>query len=30
VSGNHIDPDLAFELFVLDRPLPGERVEPVA
>jgi uncharacterized protein YbcI len=30
VSGNHIDPDLAFELFVLDRAVPSERVEPGA
>jgi hypothetical protein len=30
VSGNHIDPDLAFELFVLDRAVPGERVDPGA
>ena len=26
-SGNRIDPDLAFELFVLDRAVPGERVD---
>lgn len=24
MSSNHIDPDLATELFVLDRPVPGE------
>jgi uncharacterized protein YbcI len=30
VSGNHIAPDLAFELFVLDRPVPGEPVDPGA
>jgi uncharacterized protein YbcI len=28
LSGNHIDPDLAFELFVLDRAVPGEPVDP--
>lgn len=28
MSGNHIDPDLAFELFVLDRAVPGEPVDP--
>ena len=30
LSGNHIDPDLAFELFVLDRAVPGEPVDPRA
>jgi uncharacterized protein YbcI len=30
VSGNHIDPDVAFELFVLDRAVPGERLDPGA
>ena len=25
MSGNHIAPDLAVELFVLDRPVPGDR-----
>ena len=30
VSGNHIAPDLAVELFVLDRPVPGEPVDPGA
>ena len=30
MSGNHIDPDLAFELFVLDRAVPGEPVDPRA
>lgn len=30
MSGNHIDPDLTFELFVLDRAVPGERMEPGA
>lgn len=30
VSGIHIDPDLAFELFVLDRAVTGEPVDPVA
>jgi uncharacterized protein YbcI len=25
ISGNQISPDLAAELFVLDRPVPGER-----
>jgi uncharacterized protein YbcI len=29
LSGNHIDPDLAFELFVLDRAVPGEPVGAV-
>jgi uncharacterized protein YbcI len=24
MGANHIEPDLAFELFVLDRPVPGE------
>jgi uncharacterized protein YbcI len=24
MSSNHIDPDLASELFILDRPVPGE------
>jgi uncharacterized protein YbcI len=24
MSANHIDPDVTAELFVLDRPLPGE------
>jgi uncharacterized protein YbcI len=28
LSAAHIGPDLVFELFVLDRPLPGERVDP--
>jgi len=28
VSGNHIDPDVTFELFVLDRSVPGERLDP--
>ena len=30
LSGNHIAPDLAVELFVLDRPVPGQPVEPTA
>jgi uncharacterized protein YbcI len=30
VSGNHIDPDVVFELFVLDRAVPGERLDPGA
>ena len=28
MSGNHIDPDLAVELFVLDRAVPGEPADP--
>lgn len=30
LSGNHIGPDLAFELFVLDRPVEGEQAHPDA
>jgi uncharacterized protein YbcI len=28
ISTNHVDPDMAAELFVLDRPVPGERRPP--
>ena len=27
LSGSHIEPDLVFELFVLDRPLPGDHAD---
>jgi uncharacterized protein YbcI len=30
LSGNHIEPDMAVELFVLDRPPAGDLVDPVA
>ena len=30
LSGSHIGPDLLFELFVLDRPLPGEHADPAS
>lgn len=30
MSGNHIGPDLAFELFVLDRPVAGDAADPPA
>jgi uncharacterized protein YbcI len=30
LGGNHSDPDLAFALFVLDRPVAGERTAPAA
>jgi uncharacterized protein YbcI len=28
ISTNHVDPDLAAELFVLDRPIPGQHQQP--
>jgi uncharacterized protein YbcI len=28
MSTNHVDPDLAAELFVLDRPIPGQQQQP--
>jgi uncharacterized protein YbcI len=28
IAGNHISPDLAAELFVLDRPIPGQHQQP--
>ena len=28
MSANHIDPDLAADLFILDRRVPGGRAEP--
>ena len=30
LSGAHIGPNLGFELFVLDRPLPGEHADPAS
>jgi uncharacterized protein YbcI len=30
LSGNHIAPDMAVELFVLDRPVNDDRVDPIA
>jgi uncharacterized protein YbcI len=30
LSGSHIGPGLAFELFVLDRPPPGEHADPAS
>lgn len=27
MSDNHVDPDMAAELFVLDSPVPGERAD---
>src|SRR3954454_8644972 len=28
ISTNHVDPDLAAELFILDRPIPGQHQQP--
>ena len=30
LSGNHLEPDLAVELFVLDRPVPVDPSDPTA